>query len=85
MTRNFLAGFLGGSFATIFNTPMDVVKSRLQNQKGKNPWAFPVLLQIFREEGFRALYKGFVPRLYRLGPGGGIMLLAFDLVSSWML
>jgi len=85
MGRNFLAGFLAGSLATCLNTPLDVVKSRLQNTRtGKRAMAFEALYGLYREEGFRACYKGLAPRLLRLGPGGGIMLLAFDLVSSWL-
>ncbi len=30
-----------------------------------------------REEGFRALYKGFLPKVLRLGPGGGILLAVY--------
>ena len=33
---------------------------------------------------FTALYKGFTPKVLRLGPGGGIMLVVFDVVSNWM-
>eukprot|EP01114_Cavostelium_apophysatum_P003787 TRINITY_DN1391_c0_g1_i1.p1 TRINITY_DN1391_c0_g1~~TRINITY_DN1391_c0_g1_i1.p1 ORF type:complete len:154 (+),score=42.79 TRINITY_DN1391_c0_g1_i1:608-1069(+) len=85
MLRNFTAGFIAGSFATTLNTPLDVVKSRMQNIKsGARPWAVPALLQLYREEGFRACYKGYVARILRLGPGGGIMLLAFDLISAWL-
>lgn len=83
MARNFLAGFIAGSLATTFNTPFDVVKSRNQNIKsGAIPWSFPGLVEVYQKEGFQALFKGYVPRILRLGPGGGIMLLAFDLVSS---
>jgi len=83
MGRNFLAGFLAGSLATTLNTPLDVVKSRLQNTRtGQLGWAFPTLFQLFKEEGLKGCYRGYVPRILRLGPGGGIMLLAFDLISS---
>ena len=33
---------------------------------------------------FAALYKGFVPKVLRLGPGGGILLVVFDTVTTWM-
>jgi hypothetical protein len=58
----------------------DVVKSRIQNttrQAGVIPkynWAYPALGVVFREEGFAALYKGFAPKVLRLGPGGGVLL-----------
>ena len=38
---------------------------------------------IMREEGFSALYKGFVPKLLRLGPGGGILLVVFTGVTDF--
>ena len=31
-----------------------------------------------------ALYKGFVPKVLRLGPGGGILLVVFDYLSKKM-
>lgn len=33
------------------------------------------LAVIAREEGAAALYKGFVPKVLRLAPGGGVLLL----------
>ena len=29
-----------------------------------------------------ALYKGFLPKVVRLGPGGGILLVVFDFISK---
>ena len=87
MARNFSAGFLAGLVATTVNTPFDIAKSRLQaSTTESNRWfrALPTMATVFREEGAGALFKGYMPRLYRLGPGGGIMLLAFDLVSSFL-
>ena len=38
----------------------------------------PRLVTIFREEGPAALYKGFVPKVLRLAPGGGVLLLVVE-------
>lgn len=57
-----------------------MVKSRIQNTTrvpGVTPkynWTYPALGVVYREEGFRALYKGFAPKVLRLGPGGGVLL-----------
>ncbi|KAI9354546.1 mitochondrial carrier domain-containing protein [Zopfochytrium polystomum] len=84
--NNFLAGAIGGTVGTILNTPFDVVKSRVQGQivGTKYNWAFPALATITKEEGFSALYKGFVPKVLRLGPGGGILLATFEVVTGFM-
>jgi solute carrier family 25 2-oxodicarboxylate transporter 21 len=55
LARNFIAGAIGGTFATILNTPFDVVKTRIQNQsKGsikKYNWTLPGVAIVYREEG----------------------------------
>ena len=87
VVNNLLTGSTAGALASCMNTPFDVVKSRMQNQKPgetKYRWAVPSLFTILNEEGPRNLYKGLGPRLLRLGPGGGIMIVAFDQVSEWI-
>jgi solute carrier family 25 2-oxodicarboxylate transporter 21 len=82
---NFWTGALGGLIATTMNTPFDVVKSRMQNQAAAEyNYVLPSLAKIFREEGFSALYKGYGPRIVRLAPGGGIMLVMFDKMMELM-
>lgn len=87
--NDLLAGATGGTFGTILNTPMDVVKSRIQNSPkiaGSTPkynWAWPAVGTVMKEEGFGALYKGFLPKVLRLGPGGGILLVVFTGVMDF--
>lgn len=85
---NFVAGAAGGTIGTMANTPFDVVKTRIQNHRGegipKYRWTIPSTFTVFREEGFAALYKGFTPKVLRLGPGGGILLVVFEVVSNFM-
>ena len=89
MVNDLVAGAIGGTFGTVLNTPMDVVKSRIQNSPkiaGSIPkynWAWPALGTVMREEGFSALYKGFLPKVLRLGPGGGILLVVFTGVMDF--
>ena len=89
MRNDLLAGATGGTIGTILNTPMDVVKSRIQNSPkvvGSIPkynWAWPAVGTVMKEEGFSALYKGFLPKVLRLGPGGGILLVVFTGVMDF--
>jgi len=89
MGYDLLSGATGGTFGTILNTPMDVVKSRIQNSPkvaGSVPkynWAWPAVGTVYKEEGFAALYKGFLPKVLRLGPGGGILLVVFTGVMDF--
>ncbi|KAK9467182.1 mitochondrial carrier domain-containing protein [Lipomyces arxii] len=87
--NDLIAGSIGGTAGTILNTPSDVVKSRVQNTvrvEGVTPkynWAWPSMYTVAKEEGFGALYKGFVPKVLRLGPGGGILLVVFTAVMDF--
>jgi len=87
--NDIIAGTVGGTVGTIVNTPMDVVKSRIQNtvkvpgQTPKYNWAWPAVATVAKEEGFGALYKGFIPKVLRLGPGGGILLVVYTGVMDF--
>ncbi|KAF8273599.1 mitochondrial carrier domain-containing protein [Lactarius quietus] len=65
-------------------TRFDVVKSRIQGAEKipgvipKYNWTYPALVTMFHEEGAAALYKGFVPKVLRLAPGGGVLLLVVE-------
>lgn len=89
MGNDLVAGAVGGAFGTVLNTPMDVVKSRIQNSPKvagvipKYNWAWPAVGTVMKEEGFGALYKGFLPKVLRLGPGGGILLVVFTGVMDF--
>lgn len=83
MVYDLCSGVIGGTVGTLLNTPMDVVKSRIQNSPkvagsvSKYNWAWPAIRTVAKEEGFGALYKGFTPKVLRLGPGGGILLVVY--------
>ncbi|OMJ18879.1 putative mitochondrial 2-oxodicarboxylate carrier [Smittium culicis] len=86
---NFVAGAIGGTIGTTLNTPTDVVKTRIQaHLPSHGPKIYssciPGIIHIYKNEGFMALYKGYVPKVLRLGPGGGILLVVFDQVTTFM-
>lgn len=82
-------GFVSGTIASIANIPMDVAKSRIQGPQpvpGQIKYKSTVrsMVLIAREEGFAALYKGLVPKVMRLGPGGAIMLLVYEYAYEYL-
>ncbi|KAJ1364197.1 hypothetical protein KIN20_024229 [Parelaphostrongylus tenuis] len=82
-------GFAAGSLASIGNIPFDVAKSRIQGPQPdpkivKYSGAVQTIRLIYREEGFGALYKGLLPKVMRLGPGGAVMLIVYEHVYEWL-
>lgn len=83
-------GFTSGVLASCFNIPFDVAKSRIQGPQPipgeiKYRGTARVLTIVYREEGFRALYKGLLPKVMRLGPGGAIMLVVYDYMYHYLM
>ena len=81
-----VTGFCGAVFATCFNAPFDVVKSRFQSQlknsNSKYRNSIQALALIYREEGFSSIYKGFTPKAMRMGLGGAVAMCTFELMEG---
>ncbi len=80
------AGFVANCAGAIVNTPLDVVKTRIQQQAGSRATArYRTVAQaaalIWREEGWRAFARGLVPRLVRIGPAGAVQFAVFERVK----
>ncbi|XP_072221181.1 mitochondrial 2-oxodicarboxylate carrier isoform X1 [Leuresthes tenuis] len=87
--RKFTIGLLSGTISSCVNIPFDVAKSRIQGPQPvpgeiKYRTCFQTMALVYREEGYLALYKGLVPKIMRLGPGGAVMLLVYEYVSGWL-
>jgi len=70
---HFLASMFSGLVTTIASMPVDIAKTRLQSMKyvdGKPEYkgALDVLTKVVKNEGVFALWKGFTPYYFRLGP-----------------
>ncbi|KAL7634914.1 UNVERIFIED_CONTAM: hypothetical protein RMT77_015295 [Armadillidium vulgare] len=88
--QKFLIGVVGGVVGSTLNIPFDVAKSRIQGpqpEPGKIKYrtTFGSILIVFKEEGFLALYKGLVPKVLRLGPGAGILMVVYENVHNYLM
>ncbi|XP_006750143.1 mitochondrial 2-oxodicarboxylate carrier [Leptonychotes weddellii] len=87
--RKFGIGLLSGTIASVINIPFDVAKSRIQGPQPvpgeiKYRTCFKTMATVYQEEGILALYKGLLPKVMRLGPGGAVMLLVYEYTYSWL-
>jgi len=70
---HFVASMISGLVTTIASMPVDIAKTRLQSMKyvdgvPEYKGAVDVLGKVIKQEGFFALWKGFTPYYFRLGP-----------------
>eukprot|EP01135_Chromosphaera_perkinsii_P007196 Nk52_evm4s745 gene=Nk52_evmTU4s745 len=85
----FLGGF-SGAMGPCANSPIDVIKTRLQKQKivaGQKPkydGVVGTITTIYKEEGLRAFYRGLTPRLMRIAPGQAITFMVYERIVRFM-
>ncbi|KII93679.1 hypothetical protein PLICRDRAFT_49701 [Plicaturopsis crispa FD-325 SS-3] len=81
------AAAIAGMPAAYFTTPADVVKTRLQVEARKGQTHYKGLtdafVKIYREEGFKALFKGGPARVLRSSPQFGFTLLAYEYLHKY--
>lgn len=85
---NFLLGSLAGAFGAFMVYPVDLVKTRMQNQRGASPGqrlyknSIDCVKKVVRNEGFLGLYSGVLPQLVGVAPEKAIKLTVNDLVRT---
>ncbi|KAG5912575.1 mitochondrial aspartate-glutamate transporter agc1, partial [Claviceps africana] len=85
---NFGLGSLAGAFGAFMVYPIDLVKTRLQNQRGAQPGqrlynnSIDCFQKVVRNEGVRGLYSGVLPQLVGVAPEKAIKLTVNDLVRG---
>ncbi|KAJ1655185.1 mitochondrial aspartate-glutamate transporter agc1 [Dispira simplex] len=83
------SGAIAGITGTLIIYPLDIVKTRLQNQKPDARGVLPYrngwhcLQSIVRYEGFRGVYRGLVPNLMGVTPEKAIKLAVNDYAREW--
>jgi solute carrier family 25 aspartate/glutamate transporter 12/13 len=77
---------IAGMPAAYLTTPADVVKTRLQVEARKGQTNYKGLrdafVKIYREEGFRALFKGGLARVIRSSPQFAFTLLGYETLKT---
>lgn len=80
------AGAIAGMPAAYLTTPCDVIKTRLQVEARKGETKYTSLRHcartVFREEGFRAFFKGGPARILRSSPQFGFTLAAYEVLQK---
>ncbi|KAI5458627.1 mitochondrial carrier domain-containing protein [Mariannaea sp. PMI_226] len=72
-----LASLLASIVATTICSPMDVIKTRMMSETGGTS-AWGMITQLTRSEGWRWIFRGWVPSFTRLGPHTAATLLILE-------
>ncbi|KAI4369805.1 hypothetical protein MLD38_018209 [Melastoma candidum] len=82
------AGACAGIIAMSATYPMDMVRGRLTVQTDKSPrqyrGIFHALTTVFKEEGPRALYRGWLPSVIGVVPYVGLNFAVYESLKDWL-
>ncbi|XP_059301572.1 mitochondrial adenine nucleotide transporter ADNT1-like [Lycium ferocissimum] len=82
------AGACAGIIAMSATYPMDMVRGRITVQTEKSPYQyrgmFHALSTVLREEGPRALYKGWTPSVIGVIPYVGLNFAVYESLKDWL-
>jgi len=78
----FVASMCGGTCSILLSSPMDVIKTRIQNKPfGDKRGGMKYVGDLMKEEGPGAFFKGVVPKLGLIGPK---LVFAFT-IAQWLI
>ncbi len=83
--NSFLTGLIAGSVGAFAVYPIDVVKTRMQNQTTSNRLysnGFDCWRQLWKQGGLKSFYRGCVPQMIGVAPEKAIKLLAYSYVTK---
>ncbi|EZA52152.1 Kidney mitochondrial carrier protein, partial [Ooceraea biroi] len=89
VSNHFVSSFIASMGSAVASTPIDVIRTRLMNQRRVHiagntlpthiySGSIDCLLQTIKYEGILALYKGFVPTWFRMGPWNIIFFITYE-------
>lgn len=80
--ENLCMGAITGMATAATTTPLDVIRTRMMSQSpgcgAAYSNAIDCLVTTVKVEGFRALYKGIIPRVLLIGPSAAVFFLAYE-------
>ncbi|CAK8560719.1 unnamed protein product [Lathyrus sativus] len=83
------AGACAGIIAMSATYPMDMVRGRITVQSEKSPYQyrgmFHALTTVLRQEGPRALYKGWLPSVIGVVPYVGLNFAVYESLKDWLI
>jgi solute carrier family 25 aspartate/glutamate transporter 12/13 len=87
--QHFGLGAIAGGIGAFAVFPIDLVKTRMQNQRAVDPSkrlyknSFDCFAKVIRNEGVLGLYRGLLPQLMGVAPEKAIKLTVNDMLRKW--
>ncbi len=82
-TKSFFVGLLSGVLGSVAVYPIDVVKTKMQNQTIKiYSNGFICAQDIWKKQGIKGFYRGLIPQIIGVGPEKAVKLFVYNKLSN---
>ena len=82
-------GLFSGAMGPLSNAPIDTIKTRLQKTSAEPGQTAltrvkAITMDMFKQEGSKAFYKGITPRIMRVAPGQAVTFTVYEYLKGWL-
>ena len=78
-------GCIAGTTAISITYPTDLVRRRLQMDKGTRPNMITCVKDIYKTQGFRGFYKGYLTGIGKVAPMSGITFMSYEILKKFII
>jgi len=82
---NLTNGCLAGASAISITYPTDLIRRRLQIDKSTRPNMITCVKDIYRTQGFRGFYKGYLTGIGKVAPMSGIIFMSYEIFKKFII
>jgi len=83
-SNSFSSGLIAGLSGAFIVYPIDVVKTKMQNQINNNLYknGFDCCLQLWKQDRIKSFYRGVIPQMIGVAPEKAIKLFAYTMITK---
>jgi len=78
-------GCIAGTTAISITYPTDLIRRRLQMDKGTRPNMITCVKDIYKTQGFRGFYKGYLTGIGKVAPMSGITFMSYEILKKFII
>ena len=82
---NLVNGSLAGTTAISITYPTDLIRRKLQIDTNTNPKMYDCIKNVYKTQGYRGFYKGYLTGIGKVTPMSGITFMSYEIFKNYFL
>ena len=82
---NLLNCSIAGTVAISITYPTDLIRRKLQIDTNTNPKMYDCIKNVYKTQGYRGFYKGYLTGIGKVTPMSGITFMSYEIFKNYFL